>query len=632
MTLDLAIYLGYNFDPTHPSVRLRRLNLRKPLRSLGINANIIYRYEDLAPFKNILLSHFNKELVEQCKNLRIQGKKLFFCHSENLWGLPYQEEVFNLCDYIVCCSTKLMELTQPRLTSSFTKCVVIEDMAEQSSLFHSPQETDKLKIVYCGMGGNSYLARQIQPIIEALGMELSIISEHSDADIKWNLDTYLSDMSHFDVAICPQNVMAQPAKSAVKVITAMGVGLPTISSPNPAYLEVVKQGENGFIANTSEEWGECLLKLKDFNLRKKMSQAALQTAQNFTPQAIAQKWDSLLSIVPSCSVALINNTLSQKYLSYGDYVLEDLRLNGYEVTEFRYEDIDSLPEGFDLYLFIEVRYNPETISDVKPRILYTREAQNLNNLPHYDLIISEDPALVKQLNDRGFVNVVYNEKFNAKFIFELLKKDFDEARKKHNIQLHTAHINFFNSLVLPEERWSGLRDKQHIDFTVRHAPIGSRVLDVGSADGWLSIFLAKENRQVSALEFVTRGILWAKQQAARLKVDIDLRRGCFEDVNQIFHNKKFDYILAYEILEHLDLLKLPQYLERMEKLLNPRGKILISLPSQDCRENSEHLWSPSEFLIKKIFKEKPNFQMEWASLPPTGTYTGNWYISYQPEK
>lgn len=634
--------MNYNFDPENPSVRLRRLNLRKPLREAGVDADIVYRFEDLLPYKNILISNLDAETFKEVIQLRKLGKRLFFDHSENLWALPFQSEIFNLCDYIVCCSTKLAELTQPLLTSKFTKCVVIKDMAEQKQsqylqdlILHQPKETNKLKCVWTGMGGNSYLAKRLKPIINSLGMELSIISEHGDADIKWNIDTYLSEMSKFDICICPQNVELQPAKSNVKLTQAMSLGLPTISSPNPAYLEIVKQGINGFIATTEEEWRDALLKLKDLKLRQSMSQAALQTAKDYTPYAIAKTWADLLSnyhfAIPS--VALINNTLRHKYMSYGDFILDNLRLNGYEVTEFRYEDIDSLPawpkKDFDLYLFVEVRYNPEDIPrDVKPKVLYAKEHQDLNNLPQFDLIVSEDKNYVDQLNYRGFVNVVYSEGFDAKFIFDNLKKDFVDLRKKHNIRLHTDHINSFYQLMPPETRWTGLRDKQHIDFTEEHTKESDKVLDVGSADGWLSVYLAKEKRIVSALDFVERGIEWTKQQAARFNTTVDIRAGCFEDIEKIFNDKKFDAILMYEILEHLDFLKLPEYLEKIERLLLPNGKILISLPNQNLIYNEEHLWSPNEKLIKKTFSNKSNFAFRWLELPDHGTCKGNWFISY----
>jgi len=350
---DLAIYMPHNFMEEHPSVRLRRLNIRRPLRDLGVKADIIYRFEDLFPFKNILVNHFEEVTVQELTKLRKMGKRLFYDHTENMWGYPYQEEVFNLCDYIVCCSTKLAEITQERLTSAFTQCVVIPDMVEAPCPTHEPKETDQLSTGWVGMGGNSYLARNIQPVIEELGMQLVIISEHSDADITWNRDTYLYDMAeNFDIVICPQNVELQPAKSNVKVVTAMGVGLPVICSPNPAYKEIVEHGRNGCIATTPEEWRQALKALRDVDLRKQFSIEGLKAAKGFRPHAIAAKWVELLSTKRE-SVALINNTLRTKYLSYGDTLLDNLRLSGFEVEEFRYEDINNLPGNFDSYLFID---------------------------------------------------------------------------------------------------------------------------------------------------------------------------------------------------------------------------------------------------------------------------------------
>ena len=65
-----------------------------------------------------------------------------------------------------------------------------------------------------------------------------------------------------------------------------------------------------------------------------MSKHALQTAQNYTPHAIAFYWLELLCKKTKPSIAFINNTLLQKYMSYGDSILEELRFYGYDVEEF----------------------------------------------------------------------------------------------------------------------------------------------------------------------------------------------------------------------------------------------------------------------------------------------------------
>jgi len=143
---DLGVYMNYPYDPQHPSVRLRRLNIRKPLREIGIRADIIYRYEDLLPYKNILLSHFDETLAEQCLELRKLGKTLYFCHTEHLWGLPSQVKVFNLCDYIVCCSNKLVELTQENLTSKFTECYYGRNLPDQTTTSTPRPKTIEMRL------------------------------------------------------------------------------------------------------------------------------------------------------------------------------------------------------------------------------------------------------------------------------------------------------------------------------------------------------------------------------------------------------------------------------------------------------------------------------------------------------
>ena len=636
---NLALWMPPGYIDAHPSVRLRRLNIRKPLRKLGVCADFVYRKEDLAPFQNILISHYDKGVVETCIELKKQGKTLFYCHTESMWGYEHQAAVFNLCDYIICCSTALAEFTQARLASPYTKCVVIPDMSEgphptNNIQPHQPTDKEQLYVVYCGMGGNDYTAKHLKPIIEKLGMKLVLITEHSDADIKWNRDTYLQDMAKHDIAICPQNYQLQPCKSNVKLTLSMSLGLPTISSPLQSYKEIVQEGYNGLIAATDEEWEAALLKLKDYHTRVKMSRAAWLTGREYWPEKIAEKYKELL-LTCQKKVAFINNTLPQKYMSYGDRVLEILRAAGSAVyEEYRYEDIDSLPqEDCDMQIFIEVRYDTEDLAYPiqVPRVLITQENLNINHLPHFNIIVTPNKQLAEKWQQRGFVNVHWIERLEV-LSYQLLKNFLDEditpKRQAHNLLLHDAHINAFHHLIPPEERWAnGERDKVHINYTMEHTKSGNRVLDVGSADGWLTLYLATQNRHVSALEFVPRGMEWTLEHAKRLGVSVDLRKGFFENVDEVFANARFDSILIYELVEHIDFFRIPWYLNKVEKLLKPGGNVLISLPLQDANNNTEHLWSPNEKLIKKAFHGKQNLTINWTDIPNHGV-PGVWFIGY----
>ncbi|HIA00308.1 MAG TPA: glycosyltransferase family 1 protein [Myxococcales bacterium] len=74
-------------------------------------------------------------------------------------------------------------------------------------------------------------------------------------------------------------------KSALKYMEAGLVGVPTIASPMPAYLNTIESGNNGFIAANDMEWRDHLQYLiENEQARNEMGQAA---------QATVQKTDSL---------------------------------------------------------------------------------------------------------------------------------------------------------------------------------------------------------------------------------------------------------------------------------------------------------------------------------------------------
>lgn len=88
-------------------------------------------------------------------------------------------------------------------------------------------------------------------------------------------------------------------------------------------------------------------------------------------------------------IALINNSLNIKYLSYGDYWLDAFKALGHNVTQYRYENISNLPLDCDMYFFIEKRYDPSQITThAHPKVLYTCEPQDLENIKYFDWVIT----------------------------------------------------------------------------------------------------------------------------------------------------------------------------------------------------------------------------------------------------
>lgn len=66
-------------------------------------------------------------------------------------------------------------------------------------------------------------------------------------------------------------------KSENRLTMKMSMGLPVIASPVPAYLDVIEQGVNGFIARDAADWRQCLEALRDPQLRRDMGAKARET-------------------------------------------------------------------------------------------------------------------------------------------------------------------------------------------------------------------------------------------------------------------------------------------------------------------------------------------------------------------
>jgi glycosyltransferase involved in cell wall biosynthesis/predicted SAM-dependent methyltransferase len=112
-------------------------------------------------------------------------------------------------------------------------------------------------------------------------------------------------------------------------------------------------------------------------------------------------------------VAFINNTLIPKYFSYGDYWEDAFKATGHHVDVFKYEQIGSLPQGYDLYFFIEAnhRYDVSQIPDVYPKILYTQDTIDDRELNSFDIIATpNEDNLVKWENEGHTVMFLSNDK------------------------------------------------------------------------------------------------------------------------------------------------------------------------------------------------------------------------------
>ena len=94
------------------------------------------------------------------------------------------------------------------------------------------------------------------------------------------------------------------------------------------------------------------------------------------------------------------------------------------------------------------------------------------------------------------------------------------------------------------------------------------VLDLGCGGGLVSESLARLNANVTGVDFVKNNIEVAKKHALKKKLKINYIQ---DDIEKLKLSKKFDIIIMFEILEHLN--DWSSFLVKIKKNLNKNGMI-----------------------------------------------------------
>jgi glycosyltransferase involved in cell wall biosynthesis len=113
---------------------------------------------------------------------------------------------------------------------------------------------------------------------EALGLE----------GILWTAETEIRELSQFDIGIMPlPDDKWAKGKCGLKGLQYMALEIPTIMSPVGVNTEIIRDGENGYLASTEEEWiAKLSLLIESEELREKIGKAGRVTVeQNYSVDA-----------------------------------------------------------------------------------------------------------------------------------------------------------------------------------------------------------------------------------------------------------------------------------------------------------------------------------------------------------
>ncbi len=99
--------------------------------------------------------------------------------------------------------------------------------------------------------------------------------------VNWSLSTEVPELEEFDIGIMPlpDNKWTR-GKGGYKLLQYMAMGIPAVASPVGINKELIKEGLNGFLASSEEEWLDKLsLLIEDKDLRERIGERGRQIAE-----------------------------------------------------------------------------------------------------------------------------------------------------------------------------------------------------------------------------------------------------------------------------------------------------------------------------------------------------------------
>jgi len=247
---------------------------------------------------------------------RIAKKKPIIYQLDDPLFVPYRSPANGLFSYLKFFG-KVKEIV--RMSSAvLVNSTPIKDFAEQfnENVWQVPSVVDLDKFVYresdqyrepicTGWSGSSTTIKNIKlierPLQQVSGnCEISLIGaadfglEGVDYRAKqWSAETEVDDLRriHIGLVPLPDDNPWNPYKFIMKTAQYMSLGIVPVGTPMASNTEVIRHGENGFLAADDAEWvAHIKMLISDNELRHSMSRVAVKDAvEKYSLQANAAK-------------------------------------------------------------------------------------------------------------------------------------------------------------------------------------------------------------------------------------------------------------------------------------------------------------------------------------------------------
>jgi glycosyltransferase involved in cell wall biosynthesis len=125
------------------------------------------------------------------------------------------------------------------------------------------------------------LARQTRFRLRVIGTPTYKLDGLDVQAMPWRAATELKDLDGIDIGIMPlPDDSWSKGKCGLKALQFMALGIPTVCSPVGVNTDIIQDGENGFIAESEDEWNEKLGRLlHSAELRNQLGRAGRKTVE-----------------------------------------------------------------------------------------------------------------------------------------------------------------------------------------------------------------------------------------------------------------------------------------------------------------------------------------------------------------
>lgn len=210
-----------------------------------------------------------------------------------------------LCDVVVCPSTFLADFYASQSTA---RVVRIDDPVENwcpREVIAAEQAFDGRSLRLCWIGSR-HNWHTLQPLRELLvepefaDVTLTSVSDHPDADRPWRRSDVKNLLSSCDAGVVPVGDGPQAmSKSSNRIVQFMAAGKPVIAGSIPAYEELLRNGENGFLCRSADDWRRAIRLLRDPERRRQVALSAYDSvSRRFRIEATVARWLDLFASLP----------------------------------------------------------------------------------------------------------------------------------------------------------------------------------------------------------------------------------------------------------------------------------------------------------------------------------------------